>query len=113
MGAIYESFEHELAECSHRYSGSPQDEMVTLCLLALEREELVAVGYREDFIARRIDSMNVSSEVREIIHHALVWAWKDEEMHAIYIRGTLLKLGSRTLRMTTFCRQMAGAIAGW
>jgi uncharacterized protein (DUF362 family) len=87
--------------------------MVGLCLLALEREELVAVGYREDVILQRLRALRVTDEVREIIRHALVWAWKDEEMHAIYIRGALLKLGSWTVRMRAYSRQMAGAIGGW
>ena len=43
----------------------------------------------------------------------LVWAWKDEEMHAIYIRGALLKLGGPLLRAQTFARQFAGAVGGW
>jgi hypothetical protein len=31
----------------------------------------------------------IPQDVRTLIHHALVWAWKDEEMHAIYIRGAI------------------------
>src|SRR5215470_17773053 len=87
--------------------------MVRLCLLALEREELVSVAYREDLIAKRLAAMPVSQEVREIVRHALVWAWKDEEMHAVYIRGLILKLGSRRLRAMAYARQMAGALGGW
>ena len=113
MGALYDTFERELAACHQRYAESPQDEMVVLCLLALEREELVAVGYREDIILPRLGSVNVSDEIRELIHHALLWAWKDEEMHTIYIRGTLLKVGNRRLRLQAFGRQVAGAVAGW
>src|SRR5687768_12332652 len=99
MGTIYDSFERELAAWNRRYPDSPRDEMVALCLLALEREELVAIGYREDLIAPRLASMRLTDEIREIIGHALVWAWKDEEMHAIYIRGAILKLGNPTLRL--------------
>ncbi len=113
MGTIYESFERELAAQDRRYADSPQDEIVALCLLALEREELVAVGYREDLVRQRLASMRVSNEVREIIQHALIWAWKDEEMHAIYVRGALLRLGSWPLRVRTFGRQAAGVIGGW
>ena len=38
MGAVYESFERELAAWDRRYSDSPREEMIALCLLALERE---------------------------------------------------------------------------
>ena len=87
--------------------------MVRLFLLALEREEIVSVGYRETLIARRLKAMPLSDEERDIIRHALLWAWKDEEMHAIYIRGAILKIGSPLLRSRAFMRQMAGAVAGW
>ena len=98
MGAIYEEFDRQLESWRKQYAGQPRREMIQLCLLALEREELVSVAYREDLIAKRLASMPVDKRVREIVRHALVWAWKDEEMHAIYIRGLILKLGSRRLR---------------
>lgn len=57
--------------------------------------------------------MPIPDDIRELIKHALVWAWKDEEMHAIYIRGALFKLGSWPLRTRAFARQVAGAVGGW
>jgi hypothetical protein len=113
MGVVYDSFEKELEAWDLRYSHSPRDELIALCLLALEREELVVIGYGEDLIRRRLASMPVTSEVRELVGHALMWAWRDEEMHAIYVRGALLKLGNWPLRVNTFAHQIAGAIAGW
>src|SRR6266481_951738 len=47
MGALYREFERSLEEWSHRFAGKPRDEMIHLFLLALEREEIVAVSYRE------------------------------------------------------------------
>jgi uncharacterized protein (DUF362 family) len=113
MGTLYDNFEAELAVLERRYSDSTTDELVALCLLALEREELVSVGYREDVLSPRLSALRVSGEVREIIHHALVWTWKDEEMHTIYIRGAILKVAEWPLRMNAFCRQLAGAVGGW
>jgi uncharacterized protein (DUF362 family) len=113
MGAVYEEFERELAAWQRRYAGQPRREMLQLFLLALEREELVSVGYREAAIVRRLATMPLSAEVRDLIHHALVWVWKDEEMHAIYMRGVLLQFGSRRLRLAALARQMAGAVGGW
>ncbi len=92
---------------------APRREMVRLLLLALEREEIVSVGYRETMIVRRLETMPIGPQVRELIRHALTWAWKDEEMHAIYLRGAILRLGSRSLRMRAYLRQASGAIAGW
>src|SRR3954451_23717180 len=113
LGVIYEQFERELAEWRRRDAGLPRREMVRLLLLALEREEIVSVGYREAMIARRMATMPIGPRLRELIQHALNWAWKDEEMHAIYLRGAILRLGGRTLRARAYLRQVAGAIAGW
>lgn len=113
MGAVYEEFVRELAEWQRLYADQPHQEMIQLFLLALEREELVSVGYRETAIVRRLQIMPLSEEVRDLIRHALLWLWKDEEMHAIYMRGILLKMGSVRLRVQALARQMAGAIGGW
>jgi uncharacterized protein (DUF362 family) len=79
----------------------------------MEREELVVVAYRQDVLARRLAAMNLPEDVRALVRQALLWAWKDEEMHAIYVRGALLRLGNPWLKMQTFLRQMAGATGGW
>ncbi|MEJ7638375.1 MAG: DUF362 domain-containing protein [Singulisphaera sp.] len=113
LGAIYEQFEVELAVLRRRDAGRPRREMVHLLLLALEREEIVSVGYREAMIARRLAGMPIGPQLRELIGHALAWAWKDEEMHAIYLRGAILRLGSRSLKARAYLRQVAGAVGGW
>jgi len=113
LGAVYDEFVRELEGLRLKHSGQPRREMIFLCLLSLEREEIVSVAYREEVFLRRLAAMPIPQEVRDLIHHALVWAWKDEEMHAIYIRGTLLKLGGPLLRAQTFARQFAGAVGGW
>jgi uncharacterized protein (DUF362 family) len=113
MGAVYDEFVRELAGWQRRYAAHPRQEMAHLFLLALEREELVTIGYRESVMVHRLKTMPIAPAVRDLIRHALLWAWKDEEMHAIYIRGALLKLGSLPLRLQAFLRQTAGAVAGW
>ena len=80
MGAVYEEFERELARLRTQFADDPRREIIRLFLLALEREELVSVGYRESLIERRLASMPIPDDVREVIRHALVWIWKDEEM---------------------------------
>ena len=113
MGAVYEQFEADLAAWRVKDAGRPRREMIRLLLLALEREEIVSVGYRDALIARRLDAMPISPRIRELIRHALLWAWNDEEMHAIYLRGAILRLGSRSLRLKAYLRQVAGAVGGW
>ena len=113
MGAIYQEFEKQLEAGQARWANRPREEMLDLFLLALEREEIVAIGYRESAIARRLAAMPIPEDVREILHHGLVWAWKDEEMHAIYIRGAILHLGGPLLRLNAYLRQLGGGVGGW
>src|SRR5438552_1400472 len=113
MGAVFDEFVRQLAAWETQYAGRPRDHLVRLCLLALEREELVSIAYREEHIAVRLAKMPLPEDVRRTIRHALMWAWKDEEMHAIYIRGAIFRLGSRRLRATAFAKQFAGALGGW
>lgn len=113
MSAIYDEFERELGRLRARFGAVPRAELTRLFYLALEREEIVSVAYRENAIAERLSRMPISDEVRELIRHALVWAWKDEEMHAIYVRGAILRTGNVASRGMAFTSQMAGAIGGW
>jgi hypothetical protein len=53
MGVVYDQFAQELERWQRKYAGRPRDELIGLCLRALEREELVTVGYREDLTAER------------------------------------------------------------
>jgi len=113
VGVVYDQFAQELAVWQAKYAGRPRDELIGLCLLALEREELVSVGYREELMTQRLSAMPIPPAVRELMRHALIWAWRDEEMHSIYIRGALLKYGGLLLRMKAFAQQMGGLVGGW
>ena len=113
MGAVYEEFERELAAIRKACADDPRREMIQLFLMALEREELVSIGYRESLMEHRIAAMPLTNDVKELIRHTLVWIWKDEEMHTIYIRGAILKLGGLRLRTQAFLTQAAGGIGGW
>jgi uncharacterized protein (DUF362 family) len=113
MGQIYDEFQRQVEDWRRRYGGDARQQTVRLLLLALEREELVTIAYREALIMHRLQQMPISGEVRELIRHSLIWAWKDEEMHAVYLRGALLKLGNPLLRARTYLQQVVGAVAGW
>jgi uncharacterized protein (DUF362 family) len=113
MGAVFDEFVRQLAVWEKKYAGRPRDHLIRLCLLALEREELVSIAYREEHIAARLAKMPLPEDVRRTIRHALMWAWKDEEMHAIYIRGAIFRLGSRRLRANAYAKQLAGCVGGW
>jgi len=112
-GDIYQAFERHLAGWRRRYAGRPDREMLRLCLLSLEREENVAVAYDERVMRRRLATMPLPDDVRELIRHALLWVWRDEEMHALYMRGALLALGRPLLTARTLLQQQIGRVGGW
>jgi uncharacterized protein (DUF362 family) len=113
VGAVFDEFVRELEGWERRHAGRPRELLVRLFLLALEREEIVSIAYRESLMTARLTQMPLPSEARDLIRHALLWAWKDEAMHTIYIRGAILKLGRPLLRLRAFLKQAAGAVAGW
>ena len=113
MGVVFEEFQRHLGELDREFKDKPDKEFASLFLLALEREQIVSTGYRESAIAQRLNQMPLGREVQEVIRHALLWAWKDEEMHAVYVRGLILKFGPRLMRYKAFSTQAAGAVGGW
>ena len=113
MGEVYDEFVQELATYRARYAGRPDAETIQLWLMALEREQIVAVGYRDDPIRKRLDKTSLPEPVRALMRHALVWASKGEEMHAIDVRGALVRGGGIARRARAFAQQWAGAVGGW
>ncbi|MEX2120905.1 MAG: DUF362 domain-containing protein [Pirellulales bacterium] len=113
MGSVTAEFELELARLRARFPADPRAELLRLFLIALEREELVSVGYRESLMVERLNQMPLPDGVRELVRHALIWIWKDEEMHSIYIRGAILRLGNARLRTQALLTQAAGGLGGW
>ena len=112
-GQIYEESVRQLARWRDRYRGRPDRERRRLWLLALEREQVVSIAYRESAIADRIARMPLAEEVRDLIRHAMVWVWKDEEMHTAYIRGVVLHRGDPVLQAVAYGEQVVGAVSGW
>ncbi len=95
------------------FAGLPELERKRLLLLALEREQIVAVAYREEAVAGRVAALDVGDEARALFHQTRVWIWKDEQMHAEYLRGELLRVGGLGPAAVVYGRQIQGAISGW
>lgn len=113
MGEVVEEFEQTLARIHARHRDDPRRELTSLLILAMEREQLVSIAYRDELIQRRLATLSLAPDVREIFRHGIAWAWKDEEMHAIYTRGLLLRIGTPWIRSRAVIAQVAGAVAGW
>jgi hypothetical protein len=94
-------------------AGRPEVERSRLLLLALEREQIVAVAYREESVAGRVAQLDVGDHARALIRQTLVWIWKDEQLHAEYTRGLLLEAGGLAPALVVYGRQLQGAVSGW
>ena len=105
--------QRQLDRWAIEFAGRPGSERKRLLLLALEREQIVAVAYREEAVAGRVAALEVGDDVRALIHQTLVWIWKDEQMHAEYLRGELLGVGGLGPAAVVYGRQIQGAISGW
>jgi len=110
---VVTELEAALARQRARYHDHPLRELTALLLLAMEREQIVSIAYRDESIQRRLDTLPLPDDVRDIVRHGIAWAWKDEEMHAIYTRGLLLRIGGPWTRARTLMAQLAGALGGW
>lgn len=113
MDQVFAEAEKELDQLVQRFAADPKKAVIRLLLLALEREELVSMAYRQSQIADRLQRMSLPEEVRQLLQHAIIWIWKDEEMHAVYARGALMRLTSRWLKLQALAQQMGGILAGW
>ena len=113
MGKIYDEFVDELREIELKYKDNPEKELDALLYIALQREELVATAYRATFIESNIDKLPLTDDLKTLIRHALIWIWKDEDMHTVYTRGALLKSQNLFHRINVFINQFNGYIGGW
>jgi uncharacterized protein (DUF362 family) len=96
-----------------RYAGRRDVERSHLAMLALEREQIVAVAYREEAVAGRVAELQVGDDVRALVRQMLVWVWKDEQLHAEYLRGELLHSGGLLSHALVYGRQIQGTLSGW
>jgi hypothetical protein len=95
------------------FAGRPDAERERLLLLALEREQIVAVAYREEAVAGRVAELDVGADARALIRQTLMWIWKDEQLHFEFMRGLLLDSGGLTSSLVVYGRAAAGTLSGW
>jgi len=113
MADLYQDFQDELEEWKEKYRHQPRRELLQLLLLAIEREELVTVSYREELMEHRLEQLEVPDPIKAIFRQCLVWAWRDEEMHATFTRGLLTQIGDWWTRLKMRTQQIGGWVAGW
>ncbi len=113
MTGVAEEQREQLEVWRRQYDGRPRDELHRLLLLALEREQLVAIAYRDQAVATRLRELDVPEDVREAFTQTLAWAWRDEQQHTVFTRGLLLGSANVFRRVLAWTQVVTGAVAGW
>ena len=113
MGEVYYEFKKELAALAKKYHDKPDKELNKLLHIALEREELVTTAYRANFLSGNVEKLSLDKELNAIVKHALIWVWKDEDMHTVYTRGALLKSKNIFHKFKVMISQFQGFVGGW
>jgi hypothetical protein len=103
----------QLGRWRRKFRGRPEAERTRLLLFALEREQIVAVAYREEAVAGRVADLDVGADARALIRQTLIWIWKDEQLHSEFTRGLLLDSGGLASSLVVYGRQVQGALSGW
>jgi uncharacterized protein (DUF362 family) len=110
---IVEETREDLAMLQAAHPSEPIAQIRAITLLGLEREQLVAIAYRDAVLRTRLETLPLPDDARDAIRHAMRWIWKEEEMHATFVRGVLLRGGTGLARLRAYVVQAMGAVAGW
>lgn len=108
--ALIDEFAAHLDAVAHRHADRPRAELDELWRIGLEREAIVTVAYRHDRIAQRLARMPIDPDARTVIARAVRWAWRDEQAHALWIRGAHMKWREAP---SAVAAQTRGRIGGW
>ncbi len=106
-------FAAELAVARSRAGGDDERERRALYLIALERERLVDVHYSGRQLGARVAALAAPARARDLIRHAFQWASREEQMHAVFVRGVLLRQRRLRVALAALSRHFAGLVAGW
>ncbi|MDQ3338204.1 MAG: alpha/beta fold hydrolase [Myxococcota bacterium] len=108
--SLIAEFAEHLGEVARRHAGHPHAELDELWRIGLEREAIVTVAYRHDRIGRRLSKMPLDDDARAVIARAVRWAWRDEQAHALWVRGAHMKWNEAASAVAAETR---GRIGGW
>jgi uncharacterized protein (DUF362 family) len=108
---VVEEFRLQLRRLQDSFAADPKKELNQLLLIALEREEIVSVAYRDAVLNSALDNLGLDPERKALCRSALNWIWKDEQMHTTYVRGAIAR--ENPSRMPILMTQGAGSLGGW
>ena len=113
MGEITDAVAVEIAERRVRCAGDPTRELIEHLLVAVQRERIAAVGYDTVMLGERLARAPMPDEGRRIIHRAITQIWIDENQHARYVLGVLLRQRDLLLQLGARAEDLEGGVGGW
>src|SRR5687767_14525247 len=106
--SLIAEFAEHLGDVARRHAGRPRAELDELWRIGLEREAIVTVAYRHDRIGQRLAKMPLDDDARAVIARAVRWAWRDEQAHALWIRGAHMKWNEAAVAVAAETRGRIG-----
>ena len=113
MGEITESIALEIDERHARHPGRPDLELLEHLLVAVQRERVAAVGYDTERLGERLARSPLPERARRSIARAVGQIWLDENMHARYLLGMLLRQPDLATRLGAERQSAEGGVGGW
>jgi len=113
MGEITESIAVEIDERHARHPGRPDLELLEHLLVAVQRERVAAVGYDTARLGERLARSPLPERARRSIARAVGQIWLDENMHARYLLGMLLRQPDLATRLGAERQSAEGGVGGW
>lgn len=113
MGQITDAVADEIVERRERCAGDVDRELLEHLLVAVQRERIAAVGYDTVKLGERLSAAPLPDDARRMIHRAITQIWIDENQHARYILGVLLKQCDVLVRLGARSEDLEGGVGGW
>src|SRR5262245_34360526 len=113
MGAITDAVADEIAERRARCAGDPGRELIEHLLVAVQRERVAAVGYDTVKLGDRLASAPLPDDARRLIQRAITQIWIDENQHARYVLGVLLRQRELLVQLGAHAEDLEGGVGGW
>jgi uncharacterized protein (DUF362 family) len=113
MGDITASIVREIEDRHAQHPGRPDRELLEHLLVAVQRERVAAVGYDTARLGERLARAPLPERARRAIARAVGQIWLDENMHARYVLGVLLRQRQLGTQLGALAQSAEGGVGGW
>lgn len=113
VNKITQAIEAEIKERHARNLGRPDRELTEHLLIGLQRERVAAVGFDVGRLSDRLRRTQLSNDAQQLIAQAVGQIWLDENMHARYLLGVLLRQKHLQVLLGAIAENIEGGVGGW